>query len=391
MNILSYFINGAPQKLILYKKELFFEKLEVFIEKEKKYKRNQEYIFNSTISSNFSQYYSIFTYLYRYFENINYITHCEQEWKEIAQLYEDIKLKEPLFNVPKMKEEKPIYEKVSGYALVHFVWNLFIIQIGYMLYSLVSSISNTFTYNNRHTNFYLYKRAIIVGMMIYILFMLYYCTWWIIKNVVMLLVNLIIIILFGLIDIIKIIFVIALYIIKFIYTLSILVFDLIKFFAKYISKICMVIYLNIGNISNLSDIRFIMNNVSLSMYADMDMDFNFDSMNMFDIDSINTVFGTVNTGMVDMSSSILILLNNIKVALLGVPANIKSNNIFNSIDVKVSGIINKCNKTSILENYLIEQNKKKKAYEKTRSEDTKEDTLLPEIIRDNKFMKCLIK
>jgi len=383
MNILSYFIeNRASQNLILYKKELFFEKLEVFIEQEKKYKRNQEYIFNSTISSNFIQYYSIFTYLYRYFENINYITYCEQEGKEIEQLYEDIKLKEPLFNVPKMKEEKPIYEKVSGYAIVHFVWNFFIIQIGYMLYSTVSNITHMFVYNDRHTNFYLYKRSIIVGVIIFILFISYYCSSWIMKNLV-------IFILYSLIDIIKLICVLVLYIIKFIYTFGILVFDLIKFFVTYIFKICMVISLNIGNISNLSDIRLIMNNVSLSMYDDMD--FNFDSMKMFDIDSINTTFGTINIGMIDMSNSILILLNNIKVALLGVQSDIKSNNIYKSIDLKVNGIINKCNNTSILEKYLIEQNNKKKEYDKTRSEDTKEDTLLPEVIRDNKFIKCLIK
>lgn len=389
MNILSYFIeNRTSQGLLLYKKELFFKKLEVFIEQEKKYKRNQEYIFNSNISLNFIEYYSIFTYLYRYFENINYITYCEQEWKEIKQLYEDIKLKEPLFNVPKMKEQKPIYEKVEGYALVHFVWNFFIIQIGYIIYSTLGDITNNFVYNDRNKNIYLYKRSIIVGVVIFILFILYYCSSWLMKNVVMLLFNLIIFILYSLLDIIKLIGVVVLYIIKLIYTLGILVFDLIKFLVIYISKICMVISLNIGNISNLSDIRLIMNNVSLSMYADMD--FNFDGIKMFDIDSVNTSMGTFNIGMADISNSILILLNNIKVTLLGVP-DIKNNNIFNSIDLKVSGIINKCNKTSILEKYLIEQNNKKKEYEKNRSKDTKEDTLLPEVIRDNKFMKCLIK
>ena len=367
MDIINFFIKlslGENEKDITeYKKIRLNEKLEEFFRYEENYKINQKYIYESRITTHFSEYYKIISYLTKLSENMYYIGNCNNMWIDIKQMEDEIKLREPLYQNNLMKKSKPIYDKSFGISIIYFCILMIIYQLGIFLWYSYSNYTHTIFEDLKDSPTYLGLRSAIVVGLISLCFLYYYIGQFTIYYYVLYyLFNYIIYyLILIIIEIIILIFVTIIWIVKILFIIVVILPRLLIFFIGFISKLFIAFITLFSKMSSIEDFRLGFNEIRMNSLSNVNESIGLSDLdvfdNLFNIESINLLGGllSIETGIKAFTYLVKVIVNAI-ISSLFVVGETSKQVLEDNLDLNYFA----CDSKSVELEKLIDFNKDKK-------------------------------
>lgn len=327
----------VEKKEIKYTQKFLESEIDKFFKREKKFKKNWLSLYYG-FNKNISEVISVPYYISMFYSNVKYITDSvtNSDWDRIMKIYRQIVKKNPNYKNSRLDEEKPIYDRRYILLITYYIFMIFVYIIGHIFYSKLTQV---FSWIENVLEIKDEENATFILFVAYILFIvgMYYGG----ISFIILMCKMLI----------KLIYYAAIFLYYFIYYLGWLLFIIFKLIGKMMYKAQSS--MTGGGRKQIS---------GGDIYEDLE-------------EYINNIKSAFDKLSVELIVSIF-------------------DKFFNSIVPEENPLDTQCNSTSNIEKMLARNNSRRNTEEPVNINDKITDTVktfIPSNIRNNAFVKCMIK